>query len=223
MIDFGSDFLESWTSPVEHGWQFADARTVDREGGGARLVYVGPRLTLTAGNSDEWLPAKPGTEGLLALGIARAAFDAAQATNADVPNTDQFRGILSGFGANSVSTITEVPAATIRQLGKALVAANQPVALPPGVALTSRRATATTAAVLILNAVVGAIGKTVFVVPEASGADQVASFREVTQLVKRMKAGSISVYEPHYVSSENHEFFGTENVGKSRTSPAEQR
>jgi molybdopterin-containing oxidoreductase family iron-sulfur binding subunit len=197
VIDFGSDFLESWTSPVEHGWQFADARTVDQEGGGARLVYVGPRLTLTAGNSDEWLPAKPGTEGLLALGIARAALDAARASNADVPNADRLRGILSGFGANSVSTITEVPAATIRRLGGALIAADQPVALPPGVALTSRRATATTAAILILNAVVGAIGKTVFTVPDGSTADRVASFREVTELVERMKASAISVLLIH--------------------------
>jgi len=197
IIDFGSDFFESWISPVEHGRQFADARRVDHEGGGTRLVYVGPRLTLTAGNSDEWLPAKPGTEGVLALGIARAALDAARNSGADVPNADQLRGILSGFGANSVSTITEVPAATIRRLGKALLAADQPVALPPGVALTSRQATATAAAVLILNAVVGAIGKTVFVVPEGSAADQVASFGEVTQLIKRMKAGSISVLLVH--------------------------
>jgi len=197
IIDFGSDFFESWISPVEHGRQFADARRVDHEGGGTRLVYVGPRLTLTAGNSDEWLPAKPGTEGVLALGIARAALDAARDSGADVPNADQLRGILSGFGANSVSTITEVPAATIRRLGKALLAADQPVALPPGVALTSRQATATAAAVLILNAVVGAIGKTVFVVPEGSAADQVASFGEVTQLIKRMKAGSISVLLVH--------------------------
>ena len=56
---------------------------------------------------------------------------------------------------------------------------------------------ATTSAVLILNAVVGAIGKTVFVVPDGDAADQVASFREMTQLVKRMKAGSISLMLIH--------------------------
>jgi len=195
-IDFGSDFLESWTSPVEHGRQFAEARSLDRQGNGARLVYVGPRLTLTAGNSDEWLPAKPGTEGVLALGIARAALDAARAKGAEVPHADQLRGILSGFGANSVSTIADVPAATIRRLGKALVAAKHPVALPPGVALTSQRATATTAAVLILDAVIGAVGKTVFPMPE-EGADAVASFREMTDLVKRMNSGSISVLLIH--------------------------
>ncbi|MCH8890868.1 MAG: molybdopterin-dependent oxidoreductase, partial [Myxococcales bacterium] len=92
IIDFGSDFLESWTSPVEHGRQFADARAVDQDGGGARLVYVGPRLTLTAGNADEWLPAKPGSEGVLALGIARAALAAARVSGADVPDAGRLRG-----------------------------------------------------------------------------------------------------------------------------------
>ena len=197
IVDFGSDFLESWISPVEHGRQFAEARTVAQEGGGARLVYVGPRLSLTAGNSDEWLPAKPGTEGVLALGIARAALDAARAGGEEVPNADRLRGILSGFGANSVSTITEVPAATIKKLGAALLAADQPVALPPGVALTSRSATATAAAVLLLNLVVGAIGKTVLVVPDGSSTDQVGSYRDVARLVKQMKTGAISVLLVH--------------------------
>ena len=73
VIDFGSDFLEGWLSPVEHARQLAEARDILRNRGRrrARLVYVGPRLSLTAGNADEWLPAKPGSEGILALGIAR--------------------------------------------------------------------------------------------------------------------------------------------------------
>jgi molybdopterin-containing oxidoreductase family iron-sulfur binding subunit len=82
-------------------------------------------------------------------------------------------------------------------LGVALLAADQPVALPPGVALTSRSAMATTSAVLILNAVVGAIGKTIFVAPDGDAADRVASFREMNQLVKRMKDGSISLLLIH--------------------------
>jgi anaerobic selenocysteine-containing dehydrogenase/Fe-S-cluster-containing dehydrogenase component len=197
VVDFGSDFMESWTSPVEHGHQFAQARIVDQEGGGARLVYVGPRLSMTAGNADEWLPAKPGTEGVLALGIARAAFEAARSQGTDVSHADVLRGVLSGFSASSVATITEVPAATIQKLGKALAAADAPVALPPGVALTSRRATATTAAVLVLNAVVGAIGKTVFITPNGSAADRVASYSEMAKLAKSMKSGRISVLLIH--------------------------
>jgi molybdopterin-containing oxidoreductase family iron-sulfur binding subunit len=197
IMDFGSDFLESWTSPVEHGRQFAEARNVDQQGGGARLVYVGPRLTMTAGNSDEWVPAKPGTEGVLALGIARAALDRATNTGATVPSAERLRGILAGFGANSVSAITEVPAKTIKRLGKRLMTASRPVALPPGIALTSRQATATTAAVLVLNTVIGAIGKTVLVMPEGTTPGQVSNFSETLKLVDAMKSGKVSVLLIH--------------------------
>ncbi|HXV36108.1 MAG TPA: molybdopterin-dependent oxidoreductase, partial [Myxococcota bacterium] len=195
VLDFGSDFLESWRSPVEHGRQFADARSVERAGGGARLVYVGPRLTLTAGNADEWLPAKPGSEGVLALGIAHAVLEAARGSGEEIAHSDRLRGVLGAFGANSVATLTDVPAATIQRLGAALLAAQRPVALPPGIALTSQRATATAAAVLILNAAIGAIGRSVHVAPGASAG--LASFREMTQLVERMQAGSISLLLVH--------------------------
>ena len=79
-IDFGADCMESWLSPTEHARQIMQARDVaEHPNGGARLVYVGPRLSMTAGSADEWLPAKPGSEGILALAIARVAFDRARA------------------------------------------------------------------------------------------------------------------------------------------------
>ncbi len=95
IIDFGSDFLESWISPPEHARQFAQSRSMRQHSdGGAFFVYVGPRLSLTAGNSDEWLPAKPGTEGILALGIAHAVLDRAGESDATLPSTELLEGIL---------------------------------------------------------------------------------------------------------------------------------
>ena len=63
-----------------------------------------------------------------------------------------------------------MPADTIRRLGAELAAASRPAALPPGVELTGRNATATTAAVLILNAVVGAVGRSVQIVQQPAAA-----------------------------------------------------
>ena len=40
-----------------------------REGARPPFVYVGPRLNLTAANADSWLSLRPGTEGILALGL----------------------------------------------------------------------------------------------------------------------------------------------------------
>ncbi len=198
VLDFGSDFLESWVSPVEHSRQFAEVRSVgDHANGGASLVYVGARLSMTAGNSDEWLPAKPGTEGILALGIAKAALDHATQTGVAVPAADVVGGLLAKYGASSVSSITEVPAAAIKRLGERLLAAEAPLALPPGIAVLTENAVATTAAVLILNAVIGATGKTMLVTPEATASGQVGSYSQVASLVDSMKGGEVGVLLIH--------------------------
>src|SRR5215831_10229848 len=76
VIDFGADAVGTGRSPVEHARQLMAARDVAREEGRAsRLVYVGPRLDETASIADEWIPAKPGSEGVLALAVARVAFE----------------------------------------------------------------------------------------------------------------------------------------------------
>ncbi len=196
VIDFGADCLDSWLSPTEHARQIADARDVaTAEGREARLVYVGPRLSLTAGSSDEWLPARPGTEGILALALARAAFDAGAGRTA-AADPALIEKILAPFGAERVAGQTDVPADTIRRLGGALARSGKAVALPPGVAATSERATATAAAVLILNAVVGAVGRNVRL-QAAPPVGAPSTWSEVTALIEAMGAGRVKVLVIH--------------------------
>jgi len=187
VIDFGSDFLETGPSPVEHARDLAEARDVDAHPeGGARLVYVGPRLSMTGSFADEWIPAKPGTEGILALAIARAAVQA----GGGEPLTG-----LAPFDAASAAQKTGVDAETIERLGRAVAQAEAPVALPPGVALTGRRAVATAAAVLLLNHVAGAQGKTVLVPDAPTGV--VPSHRDLATLIDAMRSGRVSVLLVH--------------------------
>ncbi|MFQ5417434.1 MAG: molybdopterin-dependent oxidoreductase, partial [Myxococcota bacterium] len=192
VIDFGADCLDGWLSPIEHARQLADARDILRNpNGGARFVFVGPRLSLTADNADEWLPAVPGSEGLLALGIARELL---ARKGGDFPTLGP---LLEPFDAASVAAKTGVDAAVIRRIGAALAAAEAPVALPPGVGLTSRRATATNAAVLILNYVAGAMGKNVTLPAAGDSPGKPGSYRDVTELIAAMKAGDVSVLFIH--------------------------
>jgi molybdopterin-containing oxidoreductase family iron-sulfur binding subunit len=189
VLDFGADSLETWLSPTEHARQLAEARDLAGPAhGNARFVYVGPRLSMTAGNADEWIPAKPGTEGILALGIARAAADAG------APGGAELSGLLAKFEAGRVATLTGVDARTIGRLGRAVAQARSAVALPPGAALASRRATATAAAVLLLDHVAGAPGRTLHL-PTNGG--RRASYREALALVDSMKSGRVSVLLVH--------------------------
>ena len=191
VIDFGSDALSTGLSPVEHARQLAAARDASTESGrSARLVYVGPRLDETASQSDQWLPAAPGSEGILALGLARAALDAGAGGEA----SEAFGSLLARYDSGSVAAQTGVEAAEIRRLGAALAASGHAVALPPGVALSSRRATATHAAVLVLNAVIGAVGRHVKLYPAAG---RQPSFRDLSRLVDAMRSGDVDVLIVH--------------------------
>jgi len=192
VIDFGSDCLSTGLSPVEHARQLAAARDASAASGRkAKLVYVGPRQDETASQADEWLPAVPGSEGILALGIARAALDAGRG---DGVASASLAPVLAGYDAATVSTATGIPAKTIRRLGAELAASKRPAALPPGVALASRRATAAHAAVLALNAAVGAVGQTLQL-PAASGSQP--SFRDMARLVDAMRSGDVEVLIVH--------------------------
>jgi molybdopterin-containing oxidoreductase family iron-sulfur binding subunit len=197
IVDFGAEALESGPSPVEHQRQWAEARDIDAHthDGGARLVYVGSRLSLTASSSDQWLAAKPGTEGVLALALARAAV---AAQGAESPNAALLTGALASFDAESAAAATEVPAETIQKLGAALARAKSAVALPPGVGATSRTAVGANAAVLVLNQVLGAVGRAVTIPAEVANAKSRAKYADVLSLVEQMKSGAVSVLLLHH-------------------------
>ncbi len=195
ILDFGSEMLESGPSPVEHQRQWAEARDVSSHPeGGARLVYVGPRLSLTASSSDEWLPARPGSEGILALALARAAIEAGAGGGA---HQGLLSGVLAGADVASASAATDVPGETIQRLGRALARAKRAVALPPGAAALSRRAVSATAAVLLLNHVVGAMGRSVLLPPEPDPTRPRPSYRNVLALIKAMEEGEVGVLLIH--------------------------
>ncbi len=194
VVDFGSEVVDTGLSPVEHQRQLAAAREIaSHPDGGARLVYVGPRLSQTGSNSDEWLPAKPGSEGILALAMARAAIESGA-------GAEQHRALLSGVLADADAATaaekTGLPAETIERLGRALAKASAPVALPPGVAVSTRRAIAASAAVLILNDVIGAVGRSVRI-PPAAGKGRRASYRDVLALVGAIEDGKVGVLLVH--------------------------
>src|SRR5260370_29778165 len=65
--------METWLSPVgyQNAFTRAHAFQTGRATPPAKFVYVGPRLALTGMSADEWIAAAPGSEGLLALAMAR--------------------------------------------------------------------------------------------------------------------------------------------------------
>ena len=61
--------LEASSSPVHMTRAYGQFRQ-GRTGRRGKLVQVEPRLSITASSADEWIPVRPGTEGVFALGVA---------------------------------------------------------------------------------------------------------------------------------------------------------
>jgi len=64
ILNFGSNFLVTYP---DYAAEAMDGRVMRR----AKIVSFDPRCSKTAGLSDEWIPVKPGTDGVVALAMVR--------------------------------------------------------------------------------------------------------------------------------------------------------
>ena len=202
IIDLGSDFLSSGLSPTENARQYSDGRDVKtHKSGGTRMISFGARLNLTTTASDQWIPAKAGSEGAIAFALAQAVLQAKGAPEgADTGAVSRF---LSGSSIASAASSAGIDSADLSAVADALVHAKNPLVLPPGVAYTGSSATSTVAAVMLANAMLGAVGNSV-TVPPASAAPAPANLAELKALVQAMKAGEVEallIYDSNPVYS----------------------
>lgn len=192
ILDFGSDFLGTGISPVEHAGQFAAARDLTKhKNGGAKLVSVGPRMTLTGSSAEQWIPAAAGSEGAIALALAKAV-----AAKKGVVDATLDAAIAKGSSLSAAAAAADVDAGALDTLADAIAHSHAAIALPPGPAASGTNAVGTSAAVLLLNAVVGAVGSRVKIPAEADAAPA-ASYAEVQKLVDAMNAGQVTTLIVH--------------------------
>lgn len=69
LLSIGSDILGASTSPVYWCRAYGDFRQ-ERATRRGRLIHLDPRLSVTASSADEWIPLRPGTHAIVALGLA---------------------------------------------------------------------------------------------------------------------------------------------------------
>jgi molybdopterin-containing oxidoreductase family iron-sulfur binding subunit len=190
ILSFGADFLETWLSPMAHAIGFAEAHGY-RQGRMAKFVAVEPRRGMTGYSADEWVAPKPGTEALVALGIANEVVKSGR-SKAGAGDADMLRGFLARFDAQTVAAQSGVAEQVLARLAHEFTAEGPSLAVPGGVGNQHAQSTQLAVAVNILNLVAGNVGSTV-TFPLASVWDTVATFRDVMVLVGAMGAGSVDV------------------------------
>jgi menaquinone reductase, molybdopterin-binding-like subunit len=160
VISFGADFLGTWNSPVSQAAAYGAMRQ-GRPGIRGALVQVESRMSQTGANADEWVPARPGTEGVLALGVAHVILSAnlRPAANAGPAGAllEGWSSGLSSYTPEEVEKRTGVAARRIERLARAFAERAPSVAIVGGAPLAHSNGLFTALAVNALNALVGAV------------------------------------------------------------------
>src|SRR5207249_11641658 len=125
VIGFGADFLGTWNSPVAHSASYGEMRQ-GRPGTRGAFVQVEARMSQTGANADEWVPAKPGTEGVLALGLAHVILRSKLRSAADAGRAGRLiegwdRG-LPAYAPEEVERRTGVQVSRIERLAREFAA-----------------------------------------------------------------------------------------------------
>ena len=172
ILSFGCGLIEGWGSPVNNFK--INASRKDRS---ASLVQVEPRLSNTAAAADTWLPAKPGTEGDLALGVASVIISEKLFNSVAVVGSKDFKAfaamVQEKYSPEAVAETTGIPASKIKTLAKKFAGAKASIAIAGRGRGTSAGSIREFAAVHALNCLVGGINRTGGVWPKApQGYDQ---------------------------------------------------
>ncbi|MBI4528127.1 MAG: molybdopterin-dependent oxidoreductase [Deltaproteobacteria bacterium] len=188
ILSFGADFLETWLSPVEYARHFASTRAY-RAGVMGRSVYVGPRLSLTGANSDEWIAVHPGNESFLALGMVNAILAEGLAEGLPAPELKGLQNIAAAHTPEAVAKEVGISADKIRVLARVFAKKHPSLALADA---KSSNATDICVAVNLLNYVAGNVGATVRFGAQAAMA-QVSSYGSFPKLLREIEQGEISI------------------------------
>ena len=196
MLSFGADFLGTWLSPVRYAMGYGEFRQGNRKRG--TLVQVEPRFSMTAANADEWVPIKPGTEGVLALSIAYVMISEglADADAARAMTRGDGAQALAQFSPDRAAPITGVSAEDIRELARNFAKNRPSLAIGGGSAAAHTNGTFNLSAIFALNYLVGSVNKAGGVIfnpssplDEIPASGKAASFTEWSDLANRLKSG----------------------------------
>jgi menaquinone reductase, molybdopterin-binding-like subunit len=144
VLSFDAGLLEGWGAPgrVINAWALWHSHPVKRS---AKIVQVESRASNTASKADQWVAARPGTEGALALGLAhvlikQGLYDTEFVNNHTFgfndwqsPDGTRHMGfkamVLKNYSPSRVAQITAVEEKTIVGLAEDFARAKAPLAI----------------------------------------------------------------------------------------------
>ena len=183
IYNFGADFLETWGNPVENARRFSQSNAYDGTTK-TEMVHLSAHVSLTGAKADRWVVINPGSEAMVALSIASVIRD-------QKGGYDFLSGMLAAYAPEKVAEATGVPAEKMKELAQKFIENSPGLALGGGPSSRNSNLTSLHAAINILNAVAGNLGKTVLF--HNQPAPENTSHQNLAQLIKDLKAGKVEL------------------------------
>ena len=145
-----------------------------------------------------WRPARPGTESILALGIAQNLLTTGRS---DVPAEQAARltNFLAVYTLDNVAAATGLETARIAALAEYCANARPSLVLAGGAATATREATDSLVAANLLNYVAGNVGRTVRFGP-SQRPERMSTYRDLLTLTDQMEGGEVDILFIHGVN-----------------------
>ena len=193
VLSFGAEFLESHLSPVHYGNAFGLMRQ-GRSTIRGRLTYAGPRLSLTAANADRWLPLRPGSEGVLALGLARELL----AAGSELPpglKRPELEARLAPYTRERVAQETGLAPSALAVTISDLLTLRPAVALPGAAVAAQSNGPEAVQAIDLLNLLLGGLNRPggVYLPSAAAAPPQTSGADDLLETVAAMRAGQVEL------------------------------
>jgi anaerobic selenocysteine-containing dehydrogenase len=162
ILNFGANIFEEEPAPVHYMRAYSQLRS--QKGKRAKIIHISPRLSITGLKSAEWLPIKPATYGVLALGIAHVLIKEGLYDHDFVTRYtsgfDQWKNyVLKEFYPRKTSQITGIPVEQILKISREFGYTRPNLAIGNHNTVASSNGLFNMLAVHALNALVGAFEK----------------------------------------------------------------
>jgi len=186
VVAIGADLVEDRGSPVEHAGQIADLRADPAR----RMIYVGPRLSLTAAAAHQHIELAAGDEAGFVLALLREVLALVPSPTGIDPAV--LAAIRNAAAAGAHAGDAGLPTAAIHQLADELVHDGPGLVVGPGRVAAGDDAVPLAQAIYLLDLVLGAAGTGLrFAAPSASGIG-------VAELTRRAAAGTVGALVIHH-------------------------
>lgn len=131
---------------------------------GAKMVTFDPRLSQTAGKSDEWFPIRPGTDAIVALAMANVIMQDGLYDREFIEKwcncpADKLAAHLSQFTPELAEQESSVPSADIRRIAIEFATTKPATTVSTGGVSKHENGVQTERAVMLLNAITGNVDR----------------------------------------------------------------